>query len=384
MDESTATWESASVVTPPPEPPAAPAAEPLASAPDTATPPAEPTTLEKPADVALEAQPEATRESVSEPVTPEPVKEAKPPEVEDKDVLEGDTPEILALPSGSSARQWARRQFHDAKPIHDYQDFDTPISAFVDDLNKRSPSRFREMMDDLATGFSDYLSQRLADVKGRLQGAQPESTTEEMPAELPATDNEAKLADENKTLKTQLDDLTKRLDAVTGEITSQKQAGRQQEISTKQQELYTNVWSVVDEGIRNLGLEPQPTDPPKIASLKKAATRLLDRHHIESAFDAVSENQKLVKHVFEATNRGEFENAFREMDNLRVRARAAFASVTEGEEFKAIMEEIEAYANQSKQTSRAANPIPPAPGSSVGVTIKPPTTWDEAERPSAA
>jgi len=45
-------------------------------------------------------------------------------------------------------------------------------------------------------------------------------------------------------------------------------------------------------------------------------------------------------------------------------------------EVKAILGEIEAL-GQSKNP-RGANPVPPAPGSSVGVTIKPPTTWDEA------
>src|ERR1043165_7110059 len=191
-EESTATWES---VTSTPQSPAAPAEEVV---PATPTPPAETPTLEKPAEAPLEAQPAATRESVSEPVIPEPPKEEAKPAVKDEDVQEGDTPEILALPSGSSARQWARRQFHDAKPIHDYQDFDTPISAFVDDLNKRSPSRFAEMVDDLTAGFPDYLSQKLfgmkvSDVKNRLS-AQPESTTEDMPGELPASDKEAQLA----------------------------------------------------------------------------------------------------------------------------------------------------------------------------------------------
>lgn len=380
-DEQTATWESVTTDTPP----AAPAADPVPEA----TPPAEAPTLEKPATPPLEAEPTAARESESEPSPTEPPKEELKPEIKDEDVQEGDTPEILALPSKSSARQWARRQFQDAKPIRDYQNFDTPISSFVDDLNKRSPSRFVEMVDDLVTGFPDHVSQKLfgmsvEDVKGRLQGAQPESTTEEPPAELPASDNEAKLADENKTLKTQLDELTKRLDAVTGEITSQKQAGRQAEIATKQNELYENVWGVVDEGIRNLGLDPQPNDPPKLASLKKAATKLLDRYNIEGAFDANPENVKLVKYVFEATNRGEYENAFRELDNLKVRARAALSTVTASEEFKAIMEQIEAYANQSKTTSREANPVPPVPGSTAGITIKPPTTWDEAIAQSAS
>jgi len=400
MPEDIQTWDTVS------EP------QPDATASETAVetvtdPPAETSTLETTATTPLEAEPEAVRESESEAVSTEPAKEE--PKAEEY-VAEADDPAEIAALSTPAAKRWAKRQFKDAEPIRDFQTFDKPISAFVDDLQKRSPSRHQEMVDDIATAYPDYLSQKLfgataADIKSRLQGSAPTPTTptpvETTPAaistESPDTllqispdelENmtvdevserlskaaQAQKAKEEKWQK-DFDALKAQFDAVNGKITSEQSKAEQTEISSTRQEIYTKVWSVVEDGIRNSGLEVQPTDPPRIANLKTAAAKIL-RREAEPAFDAVEENANLVRHVFEATSRREFDAAMREVDNLKVRARAAFQSVKDSPEVNEILQQIQAEA-QSK-TSRPANPVPPAPGSSVGIVPKQPTTWDEA------
>jgi len=403
------TWETASAVETPE--PAAPVAEvPVAEPP--VAPSAETPTLETAPPLVAE---EAARESESQEV-PEPPKE----EVKDEDIQEGDTPEIKALPSGSSSRAWARRQFHDAAPVRTFLDFDKPIQEFGDDLYNRSQSRYREHVDDLFTRHADYASQKLfglsvAEAKAKLASGQPVPTNPTASetkttlatatgAALPLTEAEldqltntevvqrltafqaaqtaAQEAEKQRLqseFQKQVDDLKKQFDAVNGKVQTQEEQAQLAEINEQQQKLLGNVLTVVDDGIRTSGLEVKPDDPPKIANLKRAAVRLLDKQNIVAAFDAVPENAKLAHYAQEAIKRREYQNAFREEDNLKVRARAAFESVKQSPEVRAILDEIEAFANQSKGNSRAVNPIPPAPGSTAGVTIKPPTSWDEAQ-----
>jgi hypothetical protein len=400
------TWDNASVE-PAPEP-AAPVADPPVV--DPPEPPAAVTPTLEPAPQ-LEAE-SAARESESQEV-PEPA------EVKDEDVQEGDTPEIKALPSGSSSRAWARRQFHDAAPVRTFLDFDKPIQEFGDDLYNRSQSRYREHVDDLVTRHADYASQKLfglsvAEAKAKLANGQPATnptasetkttlatatgaalplteaelnqlTNEEVVQRLTAFQAAQTAAQEaekqrlQSEFQKQVDDLKKQFDAVNGKVQTHEEQAQQAEINEQQQKLLGNVLTVVDDGIRTSGLEVKPDDPPKIANLKRAAVRLLDKQNIIAAFDAVPENAKLAQYAQEAIKRREYQNAFREEDNLKVRARAAFESVKQSPEVRAILDEIEAFANQSKGNSRAVNPIPPAPGSTAGVTIKPPTSWDEAQ-----
>lgn len=397
------TWESASI--PPPEPtvePVAPIAEPIVE-----TPPAEAVTLVEPETPQIDAEPVAARESESqEQITPPEKVEAKP----DDYVAEADDPPEIAALSTPAAKRWAKRQYQDARPIHTFLDFDKPIQGLGDELFTRSPSRYTEHVNDIFRRHSkDLLGVPFDEVKTRLQtNGQPVTTTTpevrgtQPPVTLPTEDDLAQMSNdqvaqrfkdvqaaqqaaqqaEQQRLQAEfqqkVDDLKMQLDAVTGEVTTNKQTAQQVEIDQKQNELLNNVLTVIEDGIRNSGLEVQPTDPPKIANLKRAAQRLLDKQPVVAAFDAVDDNQKLVKYVTEAINRREFQNAFREEDNLKVRARAAFESVKQSPEVQAILSEIEAYAAQSKSNSRGANPVPPAPGSSVGINIKPPTTWDEA------
>jgi len=386
MEEIT-TWESAAQDPAPVEPtPIVEAPEPVETQPAA--------TLEKPEAAPLEAEPSPARES--EIVTPEPAKEE--PKAEEYVAEVNDPAEIAALPT-PAAKKWAKRQFKDAEPLRNFLAYDHPIADFASDLQKRSTTRYQALVDDLATNHPDYLSNKLFGVpfeqaKAQLKSNVPTPTPKpqiDQPTGIPPeleglapevieqfTQREQALAQERaakEAIAQKVADLEKQLEAVTGKITNQETQAQKAEISAKQNEIYDQVWSVVEEGIRNSGLEILPTDPPRIANLKTAAAKIL-RQEAEPAFDKVDENTKIVKYVFEATNRREYDNAMREIDNLKVRARAAFESVKNSPDVKEILQQIQAEA-QSKP-SRPANPVPPAPGSSVGVAPKQPGTWDEA------
>lgn len=377
----TPTWENAAAVETPP---------------DTA----EPATLQT--DTPLLPVDEPVRKSETE-VQP-PVKEPE----EDKDVEEDDTPEILALPTGSSSRKWARRQFKDAAPTRIFDDLDKPIQSFGDELYKRSESRYFELVDEVINYHKDLVAQRLFgaktfdELKSRLQPnvtpAAPatvgttaitlptadqlnQMTNEDIAALFPQVqESAAKTREEalRAEFASQFGELKSQLDAVTGKQTETQQQAFKARASEEKNKLYDKVWStVVDGGIRDSGLEVSVDDLPRIANLKRAAARIL-KAESEPAFDADESNRKLIKTVVGFADRGEFQNAWREEDNLTVRARAAFASVKDSAEVKQIMDEIEAYAKSTATTRADPNPKPPAPGSATGVSIKPPTTWDEA------
>jgi len=402
----TDTWETASVA-PPPDPPVDPvvAAEPPAPE----VPQAEAVAPEKPEAPQIEAEPAPARESESPEQIAQPIQQDEI-KTEDEYVADADDPPEIALLTTPAAKRRAKRWFLDAKPIHVFDDFTRPIEEVGEQLFNRSRSRYTEHVADLAQRHSDFVSQKLFgktvdEVKAHLQAngtpaaTAPQVQSSDVPllteAELDSMSNEqvaqrvkeiqAATAEKLRTEYNQkYNDLKKQLDAVTGKLTTGEQQAQQAEIVTKQNEIYSKVWSVVDEVVRTSGLEASPSDPPKIASLKEAARDLLDRHNVEAAFDASEDNRKVVENVVEATKRREFQAAEREIDNLKVRARAAATTIKQSAKMKAIMEEIEAYVNQSKTQSRASDPIPPAPGSALGITIKPPSTWDEAEKPIAA
>lgn len=384
------TWDSASepVVDPPAivDPPLAPEIP----------APAEPAPLEKPDPAPLVAESEAVRESESQ---PEPEKVVPDP---------NDPPEIQAI-TGEGGKRWARRQFQDAAPIRTFADLDKPIQEFGDELYKRSESRYFEHVDDIARHHLDYLTERMFGVK-TFKEAKEKFTTPSQPApaikppdnqsitveelnllsneeaiekfnriqqaavETARQEAETRLQAEKKAFQTQLD-------ALEGKVTTREQQEIQTEIKTEKNKLYDKVWdAVIEGGIRTSGLEVKPDDPPKIASLKNAAAKLL-RSDSEPTFDKDEENRKLVKRVVEFADRREFHNAWREEDNLTVRARAAFETVKNSAELQAVLSEIEAY-TKSKANPRAVNPVIPAPGGSSGIKVNLPTTWDEAEKAS--
>ena len=389
MPEENQTWETASAEPAPLDAPSVP--EP---APEIA---AETSTLETTVPPQLDAETEPVRESES---TEQIVKPETPSEV--KDELADDDPPELANITSISQRQWSKRQFQEAKPIRDFTNYEKPITEFADDLYARSPSRYTEHVKDLVSRHAQELfGMSLDDLTTRLQNGQP-APTPPAAADAPATDaslltvdqldqmsndqvfqtiQEIRTAEQKKAeaLEQKVNDLQQQFEAVNGKFTSQEEQARQGRIAEKQNDMLERVMKVVDDGIRDSGLEVKPDDPPKIASLKRAASRLLDRNHVSELFDSSEENKKLVKNVVDAINRGEFQNADREEDNLKVRARAAFVQAKDNEDVKAILEQIEEYASQSKGNSRGANPVPPGGGSSVGISIKPPSTWDEAE-----
>lgn len=399
------TWESASSDAPPPIVPDAPVAvvEPIAD------PPAD-TPLEKPDELQVEPVAAARESESTEQITePAPDTPAEPVKAAEEYVAEPDDPaELSALPT-AAAKKWAKRQFKEAEPIRNFTNYDKPIEEFGADLFSRSQSRYTAHVKDLVARHSDYVSRELFGIpfdeaKARLQpNGQPAPTTTAAsvtttdaalptPEELAGMSNEdvaqrfqefqaaeqQKREAESAALKKEVAELKSQFEAVNGKFTTQEQQAFQQKITDKQNEMLEKTMKVVDAGIREMGLEVQPTDPPKLATLKKTALRIINRQEALRVFDASEDNQKLVKNVVDAINRGEFQNADREEDNLAVRARAALATLKNSDEVKALLDEIEAYANQSKGNSRGANPAPPAPGSSVGITIKPPTTWDEA------
>jgi hypothetical protein len=361
--------------------------------------PAEATPLEETATPQLDAAVEAARESES--VTPTP----------EKDNLEqpDDSPEVRAIMreiQGEGRRAWAIRQFQEAKAVRDFLDVDKPIQEFGDSLYQRSPSRYWEHVDEIAETHKDDLAQKwfgksFAEISSRLGTTEPApsttpTTTAALPteAELDALSNaeilqrtQAAIEAREKELRTEFDskvsDLQKQFDAVNGKYTTHEQQVRQTQIQQIESDLKTSVWKAVDDGVRELGLEVNATDPPELANLKKAAVRIIDAQ-VTPTFDADAENVKVVQRVREFASRLEKDNVFREEDNLRVRARAALSKVAESPEVQVLIEKIKSLDTQSKTTSRERDPAPPAPGSSKGVTLKPPTNWDEAEAQAAA
>lgn len=345
----------------------------------------EPTPLEQPEAPQVEPAPAPAREQETpEQITP---KDDYVPEADDP-------PEIAALPT-ASAKKWAKRQYQEARPMHTFSSFDKPIQAFGDDLYARSPSRYAEHVKDIVAHQRDDVSQLLyglpyEDVKARLEKPNGQPVT---PLTQPITLHEAELAQmtdaevaqrfrdataaKEQEFNAKIDDLKKQFEAVNRKVLTHDEQAQKAEIGRKQDEIYQSVWSVVDEVIRNSGLEAKPDDQPEIASLKEAGRDLLSRHNVEAAFDAIEENTNLVKQVVEATKRREYHNAESEIPNLKVRARAAAVNVKDSGKVQAIIKQIEAFASQSKP-SRGANPAPPVPGSAAGIQVKPPANWDEA------
>lgn len=399
------------------------------------------TTWESAANVVPEtasADAEAVTETVEQPVETQPVEAdptletdaplvadvaarggESPEQVEEKtdaDVHEDDTPEILALPSGSASRRWARQQFKDALPTRTFLDYAKPIAEFSTDLEKRSQSRYGELVNDIAAHHADYISKRLfglsaAEAKARLS-TQPETPTATQPTATTAAQGTQPFTEEElNTLDWSVADriqamqeaqarkeaeaqakeeaLQKRLDALEGKVTTREQAEKQQLLQTQAaearqigQDLYDSVWTVVEQGIRDTGLEASKDDPQEIADLKEAARDLLAKAHIENAFDEDPENVKLVEGVMAAADRRERDNAFREEDNLKVRARAAFEKVKATGKVQSILRQLESHATAKSHRPRTV-PAPPVPGAAAGMTVKPPTTWDEAQAGAA-
>lgn len=407
-DNSTQTWDSVTGDTPnavvdtqpPPEAPSD-TQHPVQSDAAPQNPPAEASPLETTETAQVEPETEPVRESES--LTPEQPEPEKP---KDDYVAEADDPPEIAALSTPAAKRWAQRQFKDAAPTRKFVSYDVPISEFGDDLASRSPSRYTEHVQDVIRHHYDYIAQQLfgmkyEDVKERLGNGQPSTTPETVSTTIPTAEelnsltNEeiverwkqqlatAQPTEETEKLRSQVGELQKQLEAVTGKITSTEQTERQNQVVQIQNDVYSQVWKVVDECKRDWGLEVKADDPPRIANLKRAAARILDSD-TEPVFDEDESNRKVVEYVVNAAKRLEKDNAFREVDNLKVRARAAATKVKESPEVKEILDEINAYATKSKAVTRATSPAPPAPGSSTGVTIKPPTTWDEAIEQSRA
>ena len=403
------TWNE--ITSDPPAPEAAPAVEESPAPAVAETAPAETPTLEPTAP--LSAETESVRESESETTEPAPKKEVAPEK--DEDVQEGDTPEILALPSKSASRRWAREQFKKAKTINTFLDLGQPIKSVGDELYQLSESRYFEHVDDIAKHHADYLTEKLfglktfdeAKAKLTTSAEQPSSTTTPQPKSTVALPTEAELdtltneqivqrmaqvqqsaaeqakAEMEAAMNAKVAAIQSQLDAVSGKIGTHEQQAREAQVAKIHDDLRASVLTVVDEVIRDSGLEDKPNDPPKIADLKAAARDMIQTKY-DKAFDADEENLKVIDRVREYAKRLERHNAFREEDNLKVRLRAACEKIKQQREFKAIFDEIEAYANQSKAPTRTGGPAVPAPGAPAGITPKSPMNWDEAIQQASA
>jgi hypothetical protein len=345
--------------------------------------------------------PELDAQTVPEVETSEQVSEEMPEVQVDDDP--NDPPEVRTL-STKAAKEWARRQFKDAEPLRTFINYEKPISDFATDLFNRSKTRYSELVNDVTQNHPDYISKKLfgmpaEDVKARLAtpSATPEPTTPQQ-LEQPLTTEQLdqlpwELSEQLRTfqetqaqreaeLKTQNEDLKKRLEAIEGKFTTKEQQEQQARLDNQKAEalkigndLYESAWSVVAEGIKDSGLEIQKDDPPRIQNLKSAALDLLSKERIEAVFDEDEENRKLVSQVMAAASRMERDNAFREEDNLKVRARAAFEKAKSSPKVQEILNEIVSFNSKSQKKTV---PSVPAPGSAGGMTIKPPKTWDEA------
>lgn len=381
------TWDNPLPETPP-EPPA-----------QEATPSETPAATPQPE---LEAQP---------PAEPAPERESQPEAKDDYVAEADDPPEITALTT-PAAKRWAKRQYTEAYPTRVYLDPQKPIAAFGDDLYQRSPTRYWEHVDDLIKNHGDYIAEKLLgvkmpadEIKSKLQPpaptpstTAPTTTTTLTEAELAnlsdaqiverfeAAQKNAREEAETK-LRTEFDEklnaLKSQFEEVNGRFTTTQEQAREQQVFALESELKTNVMKVVDDAVRESGLEPKADDPPKLANLKKAALTII-KTQFEPTFDADEENVKVVDKVREFAKRLERANVFREEDNLKVRAKAAFEKVKDLPEMKAITDEILAYVEQSKAKPRAANPAPPVPGAAAGLTVQPPSSWDEAYQQAKA
>lgn len=377
---------------PPPETPPAKAEPALEAAPAPATPSETPDAAPQPEQ---EAQPAAEAA---------PERESQPEAAKDDYVAEADDPPELTALTTPAAKRWAKRQYTEAYPTRVFLDTEKPIQAFGDDLYKRSPSRYWEHVDDVFKNHQDYFVQKVSELNKSTE--QPPTPSPGVTAPTTAI-TEAELANLSDTqiverfeaaqksareeaetkLRAEFDqkftDLEAKFNEVNGKFTSSQDKAREAQVIQIESDLKTSVMGKVQERIRELGLEAKADDPPKIASLKKAAVHILNTQ-FEPTFNADESNVKVVDRVLEFAKRLERENAFREEDNLKVRALAAIEKAAQAPEVKAILDEIAAYAEQSKAKPRAVNPAPPVAGASAGVVIQPATTWDEAYQQAKA
>lgn len=400
-DDETQVQTDTTQSTPPPEP-AAPTWDNVSASPD--PPPAPLETTEAATPPEPEAQPAAeaapAREGESQPPPPE----STPP---DEYKAEADDPPEIAALTTPAAKRWAKRQFKEAEISRRYLSPEEPIKGFGDDLYQRSQSRYWEHVDDIMDTHGDEIVKRLlgvptvAEAKSRLQSQPAPPSAPSTTQSPPTTLTEAELAnlsdaqvverfeaatkaardEAEQRLRTEFDEkfnsLKTQFDDVSGKFKTQEQSARERQVIALESELKTNVWKVVQDGVRESGLEPKMDDPPEMASLKQAALKLINTQ-FEPVFDSDEDNVKVVDRVREFARRLERDNVFREEDNLKVRARSTFEKVKQSPEVKTILDRINVLVEQSRAKPKANDPAPPVAGAAAGMTIKPPTTWDEA------
>jgi hypothetical protein len=409
MPEGIATWESeaAELSSTPPVAEATPTAEPEVPAPaeipslETA---AAPPTPEIEAQPAVEPAPAREDESVVQLETPEKPKE------EEWVAAPEDPPEIAAQ-NTNAQRKWAKRQYEEAGVARKFHDLNRPITEFTEELYSRSESRYWELVKDLTAYHADYVAKELFgatvdEVRARL--AQPTPNGKPAPITTPVNgqltperldgmSNEqileymqqaqvaaakAKEDELRAEMDAKVNELKTQFETVNGKLTTQEQQQHQAQVNQIEADITVRVFKVVEDVVRDSGLEAKPDDPPKIAALKKAGRELI-LTRFEPTFDADEDNVKVVERVREYAKRLERHNVDREEDNLKVRARSAAEKIRQSEEVKAILEQIEAAA-QSKAPSRPGSPVVLAPGAPAGVPPPEIRGWDDAKTAIAA
>jgi hypothetical protein len=409
MPEGIATWESeaAELSSAPPVAEATPTAEPEVPA------SAEIPSLEKPEAVPapdLEVQPAATpaavreEESVVQPETPEKPKE------EEWVADPADPPEIAAQ-NTNAQRKWAKRQYEEAGVARKFHDLNRPITEFTEDLYSRSQSRYWELVKDLTAYHADYVAKELfgatvdevkakltqptpsgkpapvtTPVNGQLTTEQLEQMTNEQILEHVQQAQAAAAKAREDEIRAEFDgklgEMQTQFESVNSKLTTQEQQQHQAQVNQIEADITTRVFKVVEDVVRDSGLEAKSDDPPKIAALKKAGRELI-LTRFEPTFDADEDNVKVVERVREYAKRLERHNVDREEDNLKVRARSAAEKIRQSEEVKAILEQIEATA-QSKAPSRLGSPVVSVPGAPAGVAPPEIRGWDDAKDAIAA
>jgi hypothetical protein len=335
-------------------------------------------------DPAREAEAEETVETEEEPKVEEPKAE----------VQTDDPAELEALPPG--ARAWARRRDRDARLVDDFLNPEVPASKVADRLSEKSPSRYNELVTDFfETHGPDYLKKTFGMSAEEIQAkltAEPHTSTDS-PDDDPdydvfqdplVPDSVKASLREAQELKAKFGDVEKKVNAFETKEQEREREARETQARTMGFELRDSVWSVVPAGIKEYGLEVSDDDPEDIAGLKEAAAYILE-NEVEPTFDLDEDNKKAVLRASEFIARLERENAFREEDPLKVRARAALEQVKSNDRrVKSIIRAIEQLSEKKAQKlasrGKSAPPVPSSPSGGTAVSRQAPSTWDEAEQ----
>jgi hypothetical protein len=237
-----------------------------------------------------------------------------------------------------------------------YLDPQGQIDQLATRMAEVSPSRFTELRNHIyggiLSGFPDTVLAHVLGVEGVTvesvkrvleagQTAEPQ-TDEDLDDELsllsPALKREI---EELRAMKGELPDIKQELSSFREERLTEQQQKESKEVETIKSDLFDSVMSVVEERKKELGLEEKPTDPPKVKTLKRQLTRLLEGDLIPT-FDRVEENKRILEKVNTFADKRERHNAFAFEDQLKVRVANAFNEVAQSEDARNLFDALKA------------------------------------------